>query len=253
MEEINNFFGGFKLCLKTINPPPPAPMFDKNFGFNVVKINEIPTPFAFRPDLYADNMVVNAIFNLKEYALPMEDFQPKLILDCGANIGCSAVYFANKYPEAQIYSVEPEINHRHLLKFNTVMYENIHVVESALWDKETFIRVEDKGFGDLAFMTFETTADDPEALKTVTVPKLLADSGFEEIDLLKIDIEGAEKEVFSADDVHDWLPKVKVLVIELHDRMKRGCSYEFFKAMSEYRWFFAFNGENQIFIRENLM
>ena len=102
-------------------------------------------------------------------------------------------------------------------------------------------------------MTFETTAEDPAAFRTTTVGKLLAESGFDEIDLLKVDIEGAEKEVFGAPDVDEWLPKVKVLTIELHDRMKRGCSYEFFKAVSKYKWFFAFRGENLIFIRESLM
>lgn len=102
-------------------------------------------------------------------------------------------------------------------------------------------------------MTFETTADDPAAMKTITISKLLQDSGFEEIDLLKIDIEGAEKEVFGAADVDEWLSKVRILTIELHDRMKRGCSYEFFKAVSKYHWHFEFRGENLIFIRENIL
>ena len=184
---------------------------------------------------------------------PIENYQPKLILDCGGNIGCAAVYFANKYPTAQIYSIEPEKNNFRLLIFNTALYENIHPIKSALWDKETFIRVETEGHGVGDFMTFETTADDSTAFQTTTVSKLLAESGFDEIDLLKIDIEGAEKEVFSAPDVDEWLPKVKVLIIELHDRMKRGCSYEFFKAIAKYKWFFAFRGENLIFIREDLI
>lgn len=183
----------------------------------------------------------------------IKNFQPKLILDCGGNIGSAAVYFANKYPESIIYSIEPEKNGFKLLQYNAFLYENIRPIKSALWDKETFIRVEDKGFGMAGFMTVETTADDPDAFKTTTVSKLLADSELEEIDILKIDIEGAEKEVFAAPDVDDWLPKVKVLTIELHDRMKLGCSYEFFKAISKYHWFFAFRGENLIFIREGLM
>ncbi len=133
------------------------------------------------------------------------------------------------------------------------MYENIHGIQSALWDKETFIKVEDVGLDNWGYMTFETTADDPAAMKTITISKILQDSGFDEIDLLKVDIEGAEKEVFGAANVDDWLSKVKVIMIELHDRMKRGCSYEFFKAISKYHWFFAFRGENLIFIRENIL
>jgi hypothetical protein len=48
-----------------------------------------------------------------------------------------------------------------------------------------------------------------------------------------MDIEGAEKEVFET-NYRDWLPKVKTMVVELHDRYKEGCSKTFFKTMSEY-------------------
>ena len=236
-----------------VNNPPPT-QFSASFGFNLINVPGISTPFACRP-IGEDVGIVNSIFGFQEYQLPvMKDFNPKLILDCGGNIGCAAVYFANKFPTAQIYSVEPEKNNFKLLTFNTAFYDNVHPLKSALWDKETFIRVaEQEKFNPLGFMTFETTADDPDAFRTTTVKKLLAESGFDEIDLLKIDIEGAEKEVFSAPDVDEWLSKVKVLVIELHDRMKLGCSHEFFKAISKYKWFFAFRGENLIFIRESLM
>ena len=248
---IGGFNRGRKSKSTQIQYPPPNQL-NESFGFNLVSIPGISTPFACRP-INDDLGIANSIFGFQEYLLPIENFQPKLILDCGGNIGSAAVYFANKYPDAQIYSVEPEKDNFKLLKFNTALYENIHPIKSALWDKETFIRVEDRGFGKVGFMTFETNADALDAFRTTTVAKLLAESGFDEIDLLKVDIEGAEKEVFSAPDVDEWLPKVKVLVIELHDRMKRGCSYEFFKAVSKYKWFFAFRSENLIFIRESLM
>ncbi len=221
----------------------------KNINFTVLESGGVNVPFAYRK---ADFPIFKAVFEKEEHSIPVKNFQPKLILDCGGNIGCAAIYYAIQYPDAQIYSIEPEKDNFKLLQYNTLFYENIHALKSALWDKETFIKVEDKGFGIAGWMTFETTEDDPAAMKTVTVSKLLKDSGFEEIDLLKIDIEGAEKEVFSAPDVDEWLPKVKVLTIELHDRMKKGCSYEFFKAVSKYHWHFAFRGENLIFIKENI-
>lgn len=220
------------------------------FEYRILQLDGLKNPFIFRP-IAADIGIIRSIFGEEEYALPpIKNFQPKLILDCGGNIGCAAVYFANKYPAAQIYSVEPEKNNFRLLEYNTFLYKNVHPINSALWDKSAFVGVEkEDDLNELAFTVFETTAENPEALRTITVAKLLAASGFEEIDILKIDIEGAEKEVFAAPDVDEWLPKVKVLVIELHDRMKRGCSYEFFKAVSKYKWFFAFRGENLIFIQ----
>ena len=239
---------------ETQNKTTPPFSINLPFEYRVLQIDGLKNPFIFRP-IYADIFVIRSIFGFEEYELPpIKDFQPKLILDCGGNIGCAALYFAIKYPAAQIYSVEPEKNNFSLLQYNTFLYKNIHAINSALWDKVAFVGVEkDDGLNELAFNVFETTADNPNALRTITVSKLLAASGFDEIDLLKIDIEGAEKEVFAAPDVDKWLSKVKVLVIELHDRMKLGCSYEFFKAVSKYRWFFAFRGENLIFIRESLM
>ncbi len=221
---------------------------NENTPLKVIDMNGI--PFSFR-DILFDLDTMRQIFVNEEYRLPIKNFQPKLILDCGSNIGCSAVYFALKYPNAQIYCVEPQKDNFTLLQKNTQYYPNIHLVKSALWGKETFIRVQEEGRHPTDYMTFETTADDPAAFKTITVAKLLKDSGFNEIDLLKIDIEGAEKEVFGAPHADRWLSKVKVLAIELHDRFKRGCSYEFFKAVSKYRWLFALRGENLIFIRED--
>ena len=182
--------------------------------------------------------------------MPIENFQPKLIIDCGGNIGCSAVYFANVYKDAQIYCVEPARDNFKLLKYNTSFYESIHAINSALWNKETYIKL--KAFeNNLGWMAYETNSKDIAALKTITISKILKESGFDKIDLLKIDIEGAEKEVFGADNVDEWLSRVNVLAIELHDRAKRGCSYEFFNAISKYKWFFSFRGENLIFIRED--
>lgn len=226
-------------------------MSEKNSPPNLdfINISGSAVPFAYRPNT-SDEVVMRSIFQGGEYILPIQNFQPKLILDCGGNIGCSAVFFAKVYPSAQIYVVEPERVNFKILTYNTVFYDNVHPINAAIWDKETFIGVKDVGLGEWGYMTFETTEDDPKALRTTTISKILEESGFAEIDLLKIDIEGAEKEVFGAADVDAWLSKVKVLVIELHDRMKKGCSYEFFKAISKYQWNFSFRGENLIFIRE---
>ena len=51
-----------------------------------------------------------------------------------------------------------------------------------------------------------------------------------EIDILKIDIEGAEKEIFESGNL-DWLSKIKILVIETHDITKPGCARAFFNAL----------------------
>ena len=230
------------------------PQFNFPFGFNVVDLdfqgNKI--PFAYRPDTIDENVIQN-VFQNEEYLLPIEDFQPKLILDCGGNIGCSALYFSSIYPDAQIYTVEPEKNNFKLLTFNTCMYDNIHAINSELWDKETFVKVQEDNSKDAGLIMVETTEDDDAAINTTTISKILKDSGLEEIDILKVDIAGAEKEVFSAPDVDEWLSKVNIIIIKLNDGVKRDCSYEFFKAVSKYHWYFTQRGENVILLSEKIL
>ncbi|MBR1580134.1 MAG: FkbM family methyltransferase [Selenomonadaceae bacterium] len=236
--------------IKPIRVQVDGPEFVENdpTGLRLYKINYIKTKMVFR---YIDETLIKPIFQDREYAIPIKDFKPKFILDCGGNIGASAVYFANAYPKAKITVVEPNIDNFMIMDVNTAPYENITCIQSAVWDKETHIAL--KGDHPAAFQVFETDADDPNALMTTTIGKLLADSGFDSIDLLKMDIEGSEKEVFEAPDVHDWLSKVKVLTLELHDRYKRGCSKALFRAVTEYDFLFTQRGENLFFIREELL
>ena len=221
---------------------------DDGRKFSFYKIDYIRTPLIFRKE---DEWLIEPIFKEREYTIPINRFRPEFILDCGANIGTSAVYFANVYPDAKILSVEPDTENFELLKLNTSPYPNIKCIKSALWNKETYVGL--TGYPPAAFMTYETNADDPKAIKTTTISKLFADSGFAMIDLLKIDIEGAEKEVFEAPDIHDWLSKVKVIAIELHDRFKLGCSKAVFSALIKYDFFLWQCGENLIFIREEMI
>ena len=222
--------------------------------FNMANIENMKVPLAFRPNT-SDKWLLNKIFGEQEYNFKINNFAPRLILDCGANVGYSVAYFASKYPQAKIIAVEPESLNFKLLTYNTHFFDNVTCINSAIWYNEGYIKIlPDMPGNTLAFMTEETTANDPEALKTITISKLLNDSGFNEVDLLKIDIEGAEHEVFDDSGKPDeWLSKVKVMVIELHDRMKVGCSHVFFKAVSRHNFYMDIIGENLLFIKMNLI
>ena len=166
----------------------------------IVNVPNVKTPVAFRPNT-SDVPLLNSIFNVQEYLLPINGFHPKSILDCGANVGYSAVYFANKYPEAKIVAVEPESSNFKMLRYNTLFYDNISCVQSAMWNNDCYIKIVDRGFDKWGFMTYECDENDPQAMKATTVSKLIADFDLNEIDLLKVDIEGAEKEMFSENNM----------------------------------------------------
>jgi FkbM family methyltransferase len=168
---------------------------------------------------------------------------PKIIFDCGANIGLTTVFYANRFPEAKIISIEPEAGNFQLLKKNTERYPNVHLYQNGLWNKVTDLKIEDNGHGEWGFMVSETPEGTPGAIKAVSIPELMRRQQCGQIDILKIDIEGSEKELFES-NYETWLPKVSVLIIELHDRMREGASLSFFKALTNYNFKLAIKGEN---------
>ena len=65
-----------------------------------------------------------------------------------------------------------------------------------------------------------------QTVVAITLDKIIKDYNLEKIDILKIDIEGAEREVFS--NTSSWIEKVDSIIIELHERMKTGCNRSFY-------------------------
>ncbi len=190
------------------------------------------------------------LFYESEYEFSL-DFKPRTIIDGGANIGLAAVYFSNKYPNARIYSVEPEPSNFEMVKLNTKNYPNVSAFNSALSANDGgFIEIQDVGLGNWGFMTKEVSQENLEKssslIPTISISKIMADYGITVLDLVKIDIEGAEKELFE-NGYEKWLPKTRVLVVELHDRMKPGCSKSVFSAICQYDFSFSHKGENLIF------
>jgi FkbM family methyltransferase len=196
----------------------------------------------------SDILVLRQIFINKDYDIPLA-VKPQLIIDAGANVGYAAIYFANQYPEAKIIAIEPEEYNYQMLKENTANYPNIKLVKAGIWNKDTWLKISNPESGNWQFMVEEIEAGDENAIKAVTIGEILKTSGFPVIDILKMDIEGAEKEVFST-NYEEWLDKVKILIIELHDRLKPGCSEAFYSGTSKYDFYNKINnGENLLLIK----
>ena len=71
------------------------------------------------------------------------------------------------------------------------------------------------------------------------------------LDLLNLDIEGSEMSVFES-GYEEWLPKVKLLIIELHERMRPGCTAVFEKAINQYHFERSISGENLVYRNKDL-
>ena len=191
------------------------------------KVNKdcLKTPFYLRIrgtdiDAYED------VFLKEEYNIQLPT-EPKNIIDAGGNIGLTAIYFANKYPGAKIFSIEPEENNFKLLKKNTAFYDQIIPIHAALWHELKDINLLDTGKGDWAFKTTDSTILNDESMKfiqsisAITIDQISADFDLKKIDLLKMDIEGAEKELF--ENSSSWINKVHCIIVEVHEHLRPGC------------------------------
>lgn len=83
-------------------------------------------------------------------------------------------------------------------------------------------------------------------VRAVTIDELLQ-SGNGNIDILKLDIEGSEADLFASNDT-SWIRRVKVFAIELHDRLRPGCSKSFYSALGKFDYHQEVRGEN-VFVK----
>ncbi len=202
-------------------------------------------PFALRDNI-SDRAIFYQVFYEKQYDLYGVDFPKAVtIIDGGANIGCASVYFSINFPKAQILSIEPEKNNFSLLKKNTEPYKNISCVQAGIWNKNEQLSIANPDGGAAEYM-FENNLQNAEMINGMTIQTLLDLQNWNDVDIIKLDIEGAEKEVFSANDL-SWLKKVKLLIIELHDRYKKDCTKTVFEALNKFDYDAYFHHEN-IFI-----
>ncbi|WP_194776124.1 FkbM family methyltransferase [Pararhodonellum marinum] len=137
-----------------------------------------------------------------------------LILDCGANMGLSVLYFALNYPDHKILAFEPEAEIFEVLKGNVMAFDlkNVTLYKKAVWIEESeLVFHSDGGMGGRIHTIYKNSPAEVTKVKTIELKKLLN----EKVDFLKIDIEGAEYEVLK--DCKNELSKVKHLFFEYHN------------------------------------
>jgi FkbM family methyltransferase len=174
---------------------------------------------------------------------------PRVIFDLGANVGYSAVYFAVRYPHARILAVEPVKSNLILLRRNVRSFPQIDVVAGAVWPRRDRLAVDDVGKGYWG-MRVRRAGGLARGTRGVTVPDLLERARADRVDLVKMDIEGAERELFSSES--DWVGSVGAFAIEFHDRFRPGCREAFDGACARSRAAFSEwqQGEATVLIRE---
>ena len=209
------------------------------------------TALYLRPNT-CDDYTFKQVFVEAQYDIELP-IKPRTIIDAGANVGFSPVYFAHRFPEASIVAIEPNSANFESLKRNTSNYKNIQLHNKGLWYRDAQLYITNPNSpGQNDYIVAETDKDTKDSFPAISIGSIMKQNKWETLDLLKVDIEGAEREVFGF-NYAEWLPKTKVIIIELHDNFKKGSSKAVFKAISDYHFSFSMNNENLIFINDELI
>lgn len=178
----------------------------------------------------SDESVFNSILKEKEYRGIDAIADADVIIDCGANIGCTSAYCLSRFPAAQLIAVEPDSDTFAVLQRNLAPYgSRATAVHAGVWSHPSHLRVATQSYRNGSHVTRqveECIATDAGALRGMDIRTLLASTGRPRISLLKIDIEGAEAVVFGGRC--EWLDQVDHLIIELHDDSHFGPASEIF-------------------------
>lgn len=239
--------------------------FIKNFGllnglrlyikFSSGKVDNINLPNILHPISLRANTsdipVFYEVFLQDEYNIQLND-KPKIIIDGGANIGLFAIKMKNDYADAKIICIEPDPENFAMLNKNLSPYTNISFENCGIWNRDTKLKVYDKyNLGKWGIIVEEDA--EKGNINAISIGTLCKKYSLDTIDILKLDVEGSEKQIFS-DNYKEWLPKVKMIIIELHDGLEQGCTKSFFTALNDSIENYSYNhlGENIIIINEDL-
>jgi len=172
-------------------------------------------PFFYRPGT-TDLLVLEQVFLDREYHVePILPGSIRYIVDLGSNIGVTAMFWAQRYPEARMVLVEPDPDNFKLLQRNTAAFQDRCVLLNvAVSDKrgETSFFRSDREYGHSILKGDDSVSE--IQVKTLTVSDVLREAEFPRVDLLKMDIEGGEQIVMPT--IRTWAHAPRYLIAELH-------------------------------------
>jgi len=215
------------------------------FGILNAVIPGAKLPLFFRANS-SDIWNLRQVFQLREYNFDFP-YPPGRILDLGAYVGFAAVFFANRFPNAEIVCVEPDWANFQILKMNTIGYPKVRAIRGAIWHHSTRLNLQSKMGGEAWAGVYEEKEEGH--IRAYSVGELLKKIGWATVDYVKCDIEGAEAEVFSEPHCGEWIAGTACISVEMHDRFRPGCTEIVEAALSAADFDRCQSGEYSVFIR----
>jgi FkbM family methyltransferase len=168
-------------------------------------------------------VVLNGVYNEVIQAVSEANY----VIDLGANIGLATLIFAERYKKCHIVALEPDERNFELLERNVeplVREGRCRALQRAIWDESTTLSLAVPS-GDERFDAVRIVpGGEGQQVSTITMGNLLADIAFPRVDILKVDIEGAEVQLFAGDLA--WLNRIRAIAIEFHGDSREASRFD---------------------------
>jgi FkbM family methyltransferase len=173
--------------------------------------------------VFPENLMEVCLNVLNGFEYPIIDVPPlevDVIVDVGANVGSTTLYFADNYPQARIFSFEPAEETFRYLKMNTARFSNIFCYNCALGNRNAnvFLYHGKDQCAQNSFYRSGITSSEGEITVMRKASEILVELEIDRISILKIDTEGSEVHILS--DIYPTFP-VDEVYLEYHSENDR--------------------------------
>lgn len=173
-----------------------------------VSLYNLTYPILVRPGTQDAGTIMNNVIR-EEYGHVTPPTPPKWMIDAGAYIGDTSAYFLSRFPNLKVVALEPNPSSHHMAKRNLKPYgERAILLQSGLSSTDGVAFLSGDG-------TCASIAKAGLEIDCTTILSLLERYAIPRVDILKMDIEGAEEAIFSSKP-EAWLSRIDLLIIEIH-------------------------------------
>jgi FkbM family methyltransferase len=178
-----------------------------------------------RDNRHSDLLVYRQVFVEQQYKIILEllkQFQIDFcrIIDAGSNVGFTSLYFHLNLVNTKIVAIEPSPGNLDVLHENFKINRGaigITVLDCALANDSDLRFDNSNSFRDGLDWSNRTVENKEGSIKSVAIADILITEDWDVIDFLKIDVEGYEKELFSKKASLNYLNKVRIIAVEVHE------------------------------------
>lgn len=214
---------------------------------NVFQLRKVSSDYDVFKQVYLNNEYQPVIDCLIDNKIELHN-----IIDAGSNIGLTTAKLLEYFPNANIICIEPDPNNFVQLTKNLNKYLNVKFLPAALWGTNELLSLDFhfRDRRDWSRTVTEYSSSSKIPVKGITINTILDEFSLETVDLLKMDIEGGEANIFSNKNNLSFLNKVKVIAIEIHDELN--CRQKIYEILLSYNFKIFNSGELTIGIKSNV-